>query len=89
MRNLGIFTGTGTHLAKSVALSRALTEAAQARLTSISGNRDDILPKYYQLRGPQQAPQALTHVSEGKRRWVDCADHDLSFSFKRNWQALV
>lgn len=34
-------TGAGTHPAPSVALSRALTEAAQSRLTLISGARDD------------------------------------------------
>jgi ribosomal protein S12 methylthiotransferase accessory factor len=31
----------GCHLVREVALSRALTEAAQARLTVISGSRDD------------------------------------------------
>lgn len=33
--------GSGSHPCKSVALSRALTEAAQSRLTFISGARDD------------------------------------------------
>ncbi|MEO1468263.1 MAG: YcaO-like family protein [Pseudomonadota bacterium] len=34
--------GAGAHLAPEVALSRALTEAAQARLTFIAGAREDI-----------------------------------------------
>ena len=33
--------GSGTHLDKNIALSRAITEAAQSRVTFISGARDD------------------------------------------------
>ena len=40
--------GFGTHLDPITAVIRALTEAAQARLTGISGNRDDIPPNIYQ-----------------------------------------
>jgi ribosomal protein S12 methylthiotransferase accessory factor len=36
------FKGNGTHLDSAVALSRALTEAAQSRATVIAGARDDI-----------------------------------------------
>ncbi|MEM8915384.1 MAG: YcaO-like family protein, partial [Pseudomonadota bacterium] len=39
--------GAGTHLSREVALSRALTEAAQARTTYISGARDDITAEQY------------------------------------------
>lgn len=39
-----VWRGSGTHLSPEVALSRALTEAAQSRLTYIAGARDDILP---------------------------------------------
>ncbi|THD62547.1 MAG: hypothetical protein E7813_20485 [Bradyrhizobium sp.] len=46
-RNLGRFHGSGSHLVTSVALSRALTEAAQARLTWISGSREDVFPYLY------------------------------------------
>ncbi|MEM1179154.1 MAG: YcaO-like family protein [Acidobacteriota bacterium] len=38
-----IWRGAGCHLSPTVAFSRALTEAAQARLTYISGARDDII----------------------------------------------
>ena len=37
-----IWRGSGCHLAREVALSRALTEAAQSRLTYIAGARDDL-----------------------------------------------
>ncbi|MCZ7456293.1 YcaO-like family protein [Streptomyces sp. WMMC940] len=36
------FSGSGTHPDADVALSRALTEAAQSRLTAVAGARDDI-----------------------------------------------
>lgn len=39
--------GYGCHLDRDVALSRALTEAAQSRLTMISGARDDIDQRSY------------------------------------------
>jgi ribosomal protein S12 methylthiotransferase accessory factor len=41
-RPMSAFGGTGCHTERGIALSRALTEAAQSRLTSISGARDDI-----------------------------------------------
>ncbi|MEM8960611.1 MAG: YcaO-like family protein [Acidobacteriota bacterium] len=37
-----VFGGSGCHPSRDVALSRALTEAAQSRLTFISGARDDL-----------------------------------------------
>ncbi|ODU05661.1 MAG: hypothetical protein ABS81_06985 [Pseudonocardia sp. SCN 72-86] len=42
-----MFNGSGAHLDPAVALSRALTEAAQARLTAINGTRDDLAPTLY------------------------------------------
>lgn len=36
-----VATGYGCHPARQIALTRALTEAAQGRLTAISGSRDD------------------------------------------------
>lgn len=48
-------TGAGAHSDPAVALSRAVTEACQSRLTIISGTRDDLAPGLY--RGlPDQAP---------------------------------
>jgi YcaO-like protein with predicted kinase domain len=42
LRPLPAAFGAGCHPCREVALLRALTEAAQSRLTSISGSRDDI-----------------------------------------------
>ena len=39
-----VWRGSGAHPEPAVALSRALTEAAQARLTYIAGARDDLMP---------------------------------------------
>ncbi len=44
--------GYGSHPSKSIALMRALTEAAQARVTVISGARDDLAGELY--RQPQE-----------------------------------
>jgi len=40
--------GAGCHLSKEIALARALTEAAQCRLTFIAGSRDDVFPSLYE-----------------------------------------
>ncbi|VBA35558.1 YcaO-like family protein [Mycobacterium attenuatum] len=45
---LGVpFSGFGLHHDPNVALSRAITEAAQSRLTAISGAREDLAPALY------------------------------------------
>jgi YcaO-like protein with predicted kinase domain len=41
-RPVGAARGTGCHVDPAVALARALTEAAQSRLTRITGSRDDL-----------------------------------------------
>jgi YcaO-like protein with predicted kinase domain len=41
--------GSGCHPSRAVALSRALTEAAQMRLTLVSGSRDDLTWEDYKL----------------------------------------
>lgn len=45
-----VFSGAGCHLDPAVALCRALTEAAQSRLTTISGTRDDLAERFYSLQ---------------------------------------
>jgi YcaO-like protein with predicted kinase domain len=47
IRKLGFQSGTGTHISKSIAMCRAITEAAQSRLTHISGARDDMFSLNY------------------------------------------
>lgn len=46
-RALGFYQGFGAHLVPEVAIARALTEAAQTRLTYIAGGRDDFFPFDY------------------------------------------
>lgn len=45
----GNFAGYGCHLSKEIALIRAITEAAQSRLTVISGARDDMYRINYRI----------------------------------------
>lgn len=60
-RRLGTEWGAGTHLSPVVALSRAITEAAQARLTMIAGSRDDNPPSAY------AATQGMWTVQDAQR----------------------
>ena len=46
-----LVSGSGAHLDPHVALSRAVTEAAQSRLTAIAGSREDVHPGTYQDAG--------------------------------------
>lgn len=46
-RTLGIYEGFGAHLVPEVAIARAVTEAAQTRLTYIAGGRDDFFAADY------------------------------------------
>jgi YcaO-like protein with predicted kinase domain len=59
MRAMGIHYGFGCHLAPEVALSRALTEAVQTRLTYISGSRDDLFRHDYQRNRDVDLLQAI------------------------------
>lgn len=54
-------SGSGCHSSASVALSRAITEAAQSRLTMISGSRDDLAAVY-------------EHIARGKMRRAAIAE---------------
>jgi YcaO-like protein with predicted kinase domain len=53
------FQGSGCHPDRTVALARALTEAAQTRLTYIAGMRDDLLPARYQEPANAEIGDAL------------------------------
>ncbi|ADI03601.1 ycaO protein [Streptomyces bingchenggensis BCW-1] len=61
-----VVPGSGCHGAPEVALARALTEAAQGRLTVISGSRDDLSDRLYALQAdpakgaPRLAPSLRT-----------------------------
>jgi YcaO-like protein with predicted kinase domain len=56
MRPLPASGGAGCHPARAIALLRALTEAAQTRLTLIAGTRDDVTrAQYREARSPERA----------------------------------
>jgi len=67
-------SGMGCHPTRQIALLRALTEAAQSRLTLISGSRDDIAQADYDRVRAADAHariQALIGEERGMRRFVD------------------
>jgi len=58
-RQLRRFHGSGCHADRAIALSRALTEAAQSRLTYIAGIRDDLSPAEYEEAPEGELADAL------------------------------
>jgi len=58
-RRLRRYHGSGCHADRAVALSRALTEAAQSRLTYIAGIRDDLSPAEYEETPEAELRDAL------------------------------
>ncbi len=59
--------GMGCHVAREVALSRALTEAAQSRLTFIAGARDDMPRAEYERHlDPAQYARWKQRIADGE-----------------------
>jgi YcaO-like protein with predicted kinase domain len=83
-RTLGAAVGYGCHLSPAVALSRALTEAVQSRLTMISGSRDDMFYRAYESFRDRDdierawrafaAPRTLVPFASSAR--LDTSSHD-------------
>ena len=68
-------TGHGSHLSPTVAAVRAITEAAQSRLTFIHGSREDLRRDSYEF---SQTHQRLRDYFEGQRGdlpWNEITDH--------------
>jgi ribosomal protein S12 methylthiotransferase accessory factor len=65
-RRLPAAMGGGCHPDRAVALSRAITEAAQSRLTLIAGSRDDCPPAHY--RQVKDARAIESHVASLEAR---------------------
>lgn len=61
----GVFFGAGCHPARRIALLRALTEAAQSRLTYISGARDDIERRDYRRPGDERPADRFREMTNG------------------------
>jgi YcaO-like protein with predicted kinase domain len=76
-RRLPAASGHGCHPSRAVALSRALTEAAQSRLTMIAGSRDDVLPRYYHEHRDRDQLERLRREFAGgrsRRSFLDVPD---------------
>ena len=77
-RALGASSGSGGHPCREVALLRALTEAAQSRLTVIAGSRDDVGLATYR-RGQDRAvlaeAQKLLATGGEQRHFDDIPTH--------------
>jgi YcaO-like protein with predicted kinase domain len=77
-RPLASATGSGSHPSRGIALLRALTEAAQTRLTIIAGSRDDLSIATYR-RGHDQSVVAdainMISATGGGRDFGDGPSH--------------
>jgi YcaO-like protein with predicted kinase domain len=74
---LGAFCGAGCHLSRGIALSRAITEAAQSRLTYISGSRDDLKRHDYEEPVEQRLAEFANKLWDNRvpaRRFADVPD---------------
>jgi ribosomal protein S12 methylthiotransferase accessory factor len=50
-----VSAGVGCHVDRSIALTRAVCEALQSRLSFIHGGRDDLTKRYDEFRGWEQS----------------------------------
>jgi YcaO-like protein with predicted kinase domain len=90
-RTLGAFWGYGCHPSRAVALCRALTEAAQGRLTIIAGSRDDNFRTQYARQTNAHAfEQVRAKLLEGEsmKSFQDRPDKTTS-TFEGDIQALI
>ena len=73
--------GSGTHNSRDIALIRALTEAAQTRLTYIAGARDDAHRELFELaRNPDRIEAVRADIQRGDDRdfirYTDIPSHE-------------
>ncbi len=85
--------GFGCHPSRAVALARALTEAAQARLTYIAGSRDDVSRSGYERmrnsKPPAQAPDLEAPEKRAYSSVVDWEEQTLIDDLKRELNSLA
>jgi ribosomal protein S12 methylthiotransferase accessory factor len=67
--------GYGGHLSPTVAALRAVTEAAQSRLTFIHGAREDLKRDSYKFDETHQRLRAFFEGQRGDLPWNEIADH--------------
>jgi ribosomal protein S12 methylthiotransferase accessory factor len=92
LRPVGIARGYGCHPDRGVALRRALTEAAQSRLTRIAGSRDDFQrAEVVEVRSEEAMKRHLAHVEQevfARRAFGDVGScHFDSTSTALDWTA--
>ncbi|WP_170785535.1 YcaO-like family protein [Ruegeria lacuscaerulensis] len=83
--------GDGCHVDRSIALLRALTEAAQTRLTYISGARDDLDPAEFTDQAQSERCQYvrdLIDAAQPIQSFTDCPTH-ASASFEQDRDLLL
>ena len=89
IRALYACTGHGCHPTRRIALLRALTEAAQSRLTAIAGSRDDLSrADYERTRSPDalRRSRKLTR-GQGMRSFADAPNWEsVSFNGDIEWE---
>jgi YcaO-like protein with predicted kinase domain len=73
-RLLPHFSGYGCHVSPAIALSRAITEAVQSRVTYISGSRDDITAQEYRRGGDVDDLENYRRLARDGEAEVDFAD---------------
>ncbi|WP_437938942.1 YcaO-like family protein [Sorangium sp. So ce341] len=93
LRRLGVTEGMGCHPVREIALLRALTEAAQSRLTQIAGSRDDRTPsQYVRQRDPNitaaareelERPGPRRRFAEGPTFHADTFNADVAWELER------
>lgn len=96
---VNICSGFGAHPIKAIAAIRALSEAAQSRVTVIHGGRDDLTkyPEVWKELGREAELEALAHLRglEGNREdmvesYEDLADFEGDMdTLEKAWEALA
>lgn len=83
-------TGYGCHPYRNVALMRALTEAAQSRLTLIAGSRDDVFREEYEpvSFADVDSFRSLARERNSARRFSDVVSYQ-STSFNEDLQTAI
>lgn len=90
-RGLGPSAGMGAHLSEGVAACRALTEAAQGRLTRIASSRDDIPRLDYEITRNQDVLAAVReeYAAEGELPFSTGASSSAHEDFAGDLESLV
>ncbi|MFL1528352.1 YcaO-like family protein [Pseudomonas sp. O230] len=95
---ISIATGTGCHPIKEVALIRAISEAAQSRLSHIHGGRDDIIQRveYFKRAGRNKEIEAINllrqkaHDQSNTIKYSTIKDHEKNItSLADAWRILA